>query len=53
MNFRQEVIHPAVLRVGLQMGQRKIVGANARTAAMLTGTTGVCSVPVSLRVVTE
>ncbi|KAL8272845.1 hypothetical protein Esti_003232 [Eimeria stiedai] len=36
MNFRQEVIHPAVLRVGLQMGQRKIVGANARTAAMLT-----------------
>lgn len=36
MNFRQEVIHPAVLRVGIQMGQRKIVGANARTAAMLT-----------------
>ncbi|KAL8438730.1 hypothetical protein Efla_003401 [Eimeria flavescens] len=36
LDFRQEVIHPAVLRVGLQMGQRKIVGSNARTAAMLT-----------------
>ncbi|XP_026191567.1 translation initiation factor eIF-2B subunit delta [Cyclospora cayetanensis] len=36
MNFRQESIHPAVLRAGLQMGQRKIVGSNARTAAMLT-----------------
>ena len=37
LDFRQEIIHPAVLRVGIQMGQKKICGTNARTAAMLKG----------------
>ncbi|PHJ21820.1 initiation subunit 2 family protein, partial [Cystoisospora suis] len=36
MDFKQDLVHPAVIRIGLQMGKRKVTGTNARTVAMLT-----------------
>ncbi|PFH31179.1 initiation factor, subunit 2 family protein [Besnoitia besnoiti] len=36
MDFQQDLVHPAVIRVGLQMGRRRVTGTNARTVAMLT-----------------
>nr|PUA83331.1 initiation factor, subunit 2 family protein [Toxoplasma gondii TgCATBr9] len=36
MDFQQDQVHPAVIRIGLQMGKRRVTGTNARTVAMLT-----------------